>query len=174
VNFQQPLRAGLNDPARKSKPKSEFPFFGILDPDRQHVRYPFYMYKDGHDPIRVDDEDQEKQARFEGWDNISAATTSNKYLINWFWDLEDMSPRQLQVFAKEEYGVELPIESGQDKLFSCVVDLARNAPQNQNRLILMAHTVQMNYDATLAEIQRMVENPAPGWETETVSFEVEL
>jgi hypothetical protein len=96
---------------------------------------------------------------------------SNKQLINWFWDLEDMSPRQLVVFAKDEYGVDLPIDAGQDRLFKAVVELTRCAPQNRNRLVLMAHEIYMEYDATVAEIRRMMDNPK-GMEAETVTFEV--
>jgi len=122
-------------------------------------KYPCWLYHNDHDPKVVYDDSEEAQARLEGYDHITASMMSNKYLINWFWDLEDMSPRQLQVYAQEEFGVDLPIEAGQEKLFQAVTELTRFAPQNRNRLVFMAHTIQMNYEAALAEIQRIMDIP---------------
>lgn len=136
--------------------------------------FPHWLYKDGDEPFMVHDSTEEAQAKSLGFDAVTPKGMSNRYLVNWFWDLEDMSPRQLQVFAKEEYDVDLPIEAGQDRLFKCVLELTRYAPQNRNRLVLMAHTIKMQYDETLEEIRRMVTPGALGVESETVSFEVEM
>ena len=136
--------------------------------------YPYWLYKDGDEPFMVHDSVEEAQAKSLGFDAITPKGMSNRYLVNWFWDLEDMSPRQLQVFAKEEYDVDIPIEAGQERLFKAVCELTRFAPQNKNRLVLMAHTIKMQYDETLEEIRRMVLPDAAGVECETVSFEVEI
>jgi len=139
------------------------------------VKYPCALYKDGFDPMIVNNEEEEQSARADGFDSLTASAMANPYLTNWVWDLEDMSPKQLVVFAKDEYDIDLPIEAGQNKLFKAVCLLARHAPQNRNRLVLMGHTIKMNYDATLDEIRRMVDNPTGlGMESETISFEVEL
>lgn len=135
-------------------------------------RYPLWLYKDGVDPLLVKDTCEEDAARQDGFDSITAGILANKHLINWFWDLEDMSARQLKIYAQEEYGVDLPVEAGQEKLFKAVCELTRHAPQNRNRLVLMAHTIKMNYDATLAEIERMLKPGALGVESETETFEV--
>ena len=134
--------------------------------------YPCWLYKEGAEPILVSDSVYEKQLRAEGYDSITAAAMSNRSLINWFWDLEDMSPKQLCVFAREEYGVDLPIEAGQEKLFKAVCELTRFAPQNENRLILMAHTMAMNLDATMEEIKRMQLPGINGVERDVQTFEV--
>lgn len=156
-------------------PKFEFPFQGVnlLGRGAAHApRYPRYLYKEGADPLRVESEKEEERARAQGYDNMTAAAMANKQLINWFWDLEDMSPKQLAVFAREEYGVDLPIDAGQDRLFKAVVELTRSAPQNRNRMVLMAHEVIMEYDATIEEIRRLASGPSSGCETETIEFEV--
>ena len=144
--------------------KYEMLFMGVDDGGRA-PQYPKWMYKDGCEPLLIYDSATEKKAALDGYDIFTAAALSNRYLVNWFWDLEDMSVKQLHVFAQEEYGVNLPIEAGQDKLFAAVVELTRNAPQNRNRLVFMAHTIQMNYQETLNEIRRMADSP-PGTETE--------
>lgn len=136
--------------------------------------YPRWMYKEDSSPLLVNNCDEEEKARLEGYDTISAGSLSNPYLINWFWDLEDFSAKQIHVFALEEYGVDLPIEAGQEKLFKAVCELTRAAPQNRNRLVLMAHTMKLNYDETLEEIRRTVSPGAQGVETETTTFEVEM
>ena len=121
--------------------------------------YPHWLYKDGYDPVLVKNTDQEQKWVSEGYDTITAGRMSNKHLINWVWDLEDFSPRQLRVFALEEYGVDLPEDAKQETLFKAVMELTRAAPQNQNRLILMAHTIKMNYDETLNQIRDMIKVP---------------
>jgi len=156
----------------KHKPSGcfEMMFMGF---DGQPVpAYPRYMYRDGYEPRLINSPEEEKQARKEGWDTITAAAMSNRHLVNWVWDLEDFSPRQLVVFAHDEFGVNLPVDAGQEKLFRAVTELARFAPQNRNRLVLMAHTIAMNYDATLEEIRRMAKGEGQNLVTETESFEV--
>lgn len=148
-------------------------FRGLYHPDHAPV-YPKWMYQDGFDPLKVESTDEEKQAKLEGWDIISPQQTANRHLINWAWDLEDMSPRQLIVFAREEFDIELPIEAGQDKLFKAVTELTKFAPQNRNRLVLMAHTISMEYDATQDEIRRMIAGEGRDLEHETETFEVYL
>ena len=155
-----------------NRPKEfELMFMGL---NKEHMpQFPHWMHKENATPILVNNTDEDKDARAKGYDNITAAAMSNRYMINWFWDFEDFSPRQLVVFAKEEYGVELPIEAGQEKLFQAVCELTRFAPQNQNRLILMAHTMKMNYDETLEEIRRVMANPGEA-NVVTETFEVML
>jgi len=119
--------------------------------------YPHWMHQEGTEPVLVHDKKQEMAARKKGYDNITAAAMSNRNLNNWFWDLEDLSPRQLIVFAQDEYGVDLPEDAGQETLFKAVCKLSRYSPQNRGRLILMAHEIKMEYDATLEEIRRLAD-----------------
>lgn len=147
-------------------------FGGIAVPGYHGPRYPRMLYKDGEPPRKVSNETEEAAAAADGYDAVSASVLSNKYLINWVWDLEDMSPRQLRVFARDEYGVELPEDATQETLYRCVLKLAKHAPQNSNRLVLMAHTVKMNYDATLEEIRRLQGENVNGVETETIELEI--
>ena len=123
------------------------------------------MYQEGMDAVAVQNTDEEADARLKGFDALTAGMMSNKYLSNWFWDLEDLSAKQLVVFAQDEYQVDLPIEAGQEKLFQAVCRLSKAAPKNRDRIVLMAHTVKLNYEETLAEIRRATESPAEGYET---------
>lgn len=151
------------------KKRFEMMFMGL---NREHMpQYPHWMHKDGCEPLLVNNTDEDNGAKDKGYDNITSAAMSNRYLINWFWDLEDFSVKQLHTFAKEEYGVDLPMEAGQEKLFQAVCELTRHAPQNRNRLILMAHTIKMNYDETLEEIKRVMMTPGDA-NIENECFEV--
>ena len=124
--------------------------------------YPKWMYKKGTSPVKVKNAGEEEQVRAKGWDNVSAGMMANKTLQNCFWDFEDMSAKQLAVYAMDEFGVDLPWDADQDRLFMAVIELAKHAPQNRNRLVLMAHTMKMNYDETLSEIRRMVSGDGQG------------
>jgi hypothetical protein len=137
------------------KLKLEFPFQGLRE-GNPYQKYPRYLYREGAPPFLVENTDEEEKARADGYDSITASALANKQLVNWYWDLEDMSAKQLVVFARDEFGIELPVEAGQTRLFKAVCELSKFAPQNRDRLVLMAHTIQMNYAATLEEIKRMV------------------
>jgi len=137
----------------------------------QVPEYPRWMYREDTVPVLIKDAAAEAEAREKGFDNITAAALSNRNLINFFWDLEDLSPRQLLVYAKDEFDVDLPAEARQETLFRAVCRLTRSAPQNRNRLVLMAHTIEMKYDACLSEIRRMTDGMGQDLETETVTEE---
>ena len=149
------------------KPDVEAPCPMIMNGD--YVRYPMYMYLgDSNEDLEfegsrsrcilVENTQQEEDALLRGYDHIHAGMMANKVLINWYWDLEDFSKKQLVIFAKEEFEIDLPIEATQIKLLNAVLLLTRHAPQNCNRIILMAHTIEMNYDETLSTIRKMVKD----------------
>ena len=148
---------------------SNLTFGGLFGPESPI--YPKWLYKNAKDPRKVVDTDDEDAARKEGWDNVTASMMSNKVMANWFWDLEDMSPKQLCVFAKDEYGVDLPHDADQEKLFKAVCELAKHAPQNKDRLVLMAHTVRLNYNETIEEIKRLFSEDCQNVEHETITEE---
>lgn len=102
-----------------------------------------------------------------------APQTANNAPINWFWDLEDLSPKQLIVYAREEFEVELPPDASQEHLFKLILKLTKFAPQNKDRMVLMAHTIKMNYDETLEEIKRMNKG-GNGFMTEVLTKEVTI
>src|SRR3972149_8852226 len=123
------------------------------------TQYPCWRYHRTLDPLLVNNKEEDEQCKKEGYDEPCAPLSANKQLINWFWDLEDMSPNQLRVFAMDEFEVDLPEDVSQECLMKVVCRLSKNSPQNQGRLVLMAHTIQMNYDATIEEIKRMQSVP---------------
>lgn len=132
--------------------------------------YPCWRYHHIKEPLLVKDAKEDEEARKQGYDDPMAPISANKQLMNWYWDLEDMSPKQLVVFAKDEFDVDLPIDAGQERLMGAVVELSRNSPQNRNRIVLMAHEIAMDYDASQREIRRMMEKEES--ETETQVFEL--
>lgn len=135
--------------------------------DGYDTYYPHWMYHRVHDPILVRDTAEEDDLKLKGFEAFGAIMTSNSQMQNWFWDLEDMSAKQLCVFAQDEFGVELPIDASQEKLFEAVCRLSKAAPQNQGRIALMAHTIRMNYDETIEQIKRGI----AGGVTETFTEE---
>ena len=97
-------------------------------------KYPAWRYHRVLEPAVANNTAEDEALREKGYDDPLAPISANKQLSNWYWDLEDMSPRQLVVFAKDEFGLDLPIEAGQERLFRSVLELSRWAPQNRGRI----------------------------------------
>jgi len=151
------------------KPDAEGIFMDFWG-NQKKEKYPSWRYHKFKDPIVVNDAEEDKQAGENGFEDPMMPACANRSLINWFWDLEDMSPWQLVIFCKDEYGVDLPIEAGQEKLFKTVMELGRWAPRNQGRIVLMAHTMEMNYDQTLETIRKMAGSGMSEIETKVVTI----
>src|SRR3989304_4397902 len=93
------------------------------------AKYPCWRYHRLLDPLLVKNTEEDEACRKQGYDDASAPITANKQLVNWYWDLEDMSPRQLRVFAKDEFDVDLPEDAKQESLMKAVMELSKCAPQ---------------------------------------------
>lgn len=167
----RPLTQGTMDYILETRPKRQALFMGFED--AVPPRYPHYLYHEDLEPLLVQNAQEEIEARAKGYDAFTMSMLANKTMSNWFWDLEDFSPKQLVVFAKDEYGVDLPIEAGQQVLYDSICKLSRTAPQNENRLVFIAQVMEMNLEATMAEIKRMT-GGGIDIEIETETFEVEL
>lgn len=150
----------------KKKKTAEAFFLGIRG-DGNEKYYPHWVYHKVHEPILVNDTSEEDASKLRGFEAVGPFILSNSSMQNWFWDLEDMSSKQLRVFAKDEFGVDLPEDARQEVLFSAVCKLSKAAPQNQGRIALMAHTIRMNYDETIEQIRRGI----AGGVTETITEE---
>ena len=120
--------------------------------------YPAWRYHDFNEPILVNDEKEDKQAEARGWIAPESKVTSVDHLSNWRHDLEDMTAKQLVLFAKEEFGVDLPVEAGDVRLVKAMWRLTHIAPQHSGRICLLAQSVELDYDKTVAEIYGLAED----------------
>ena len=120
--------------------------------------YPAWRYHEFHEPIIVHDTEEDEKFTAQGYINARhQVTTACRYLINWRFDLEDFTPRQLAQFAKDEFEVNLPIQAGAEELFRCLYKLHVSDPRNQENIVLMAHSIRMEYDATCKYIKDVAE-----------------
>lgn len=131
-------------------------------------RYPAWRYHKIREPILVSNTDEDIQARKNGYSLADSVVRHKPYLMNFMLDFEDLTARQIVVYVKEEFGVDLPIEAGHTKLLKAIWRLMLNSPKNKDRIVLLAQSVRMNYDETLKEIKRVIETSETEVEREEV------
>jgi hypothetical protein len=127
-------------------------------PGREYKPYPAWRYHEWLEPIIVQGTEEDERAKEGGWIEHNKPITASRCLLNQRFDLEDMSARQLAQYAKDEFGVDLPVEAGKEKLFKSIWKMSINAPENRDRVVLMAHSLEMNYDETQAQILKQIRN----------------
>ena len=125
----------------------------------EHLKpYPSWRYHELFPPVIVHDTAEDEAAQHQGWKTLDTPSTGVQHLCNWRHDLEDMTAKQLVLFALEEFGVELPIEAGEEKLVKAMWELTHIAPQHSGRITLLAQSVKMDYDEVCAEIHAAAED----------------
>ncbi len=138
--------------------------------DVEDIRYPAWRYHNVLDPIMVKNTEEDEEAKKKDYGRISPTAMGCTGLTNWVWDIEDMSPKQLVVYAKEEWDIDLPVEADQEHLQKAIFELARWAPNNRGRLTFMAHQIKMNLDEVQQEIRDLTINGMS--EVEEKRFEI--
>jgi hypothetical protein len=147
------LMANPEDDPQKNLPDGIF-FNGF--PGEKVKEYPAWRYHEWLEPVMVHGTKEDEKVQRQGWMKHNKPVTAVRYLLNQRFDLEDMSARQLAQYARDEYGVDLPVEAGKEKLFKSIWRLSMNAPENEGRVVMMANAIEMNYDETQSEIRRLV------------------
>jgi len=127
-------------------------------PGEDEKPYPAWRYHEWLEPIIVADVEADEKAQAQGWYVHNKPITMVRHLLNQRFDLEDFSARQLVQYAKDEFGVELPVDAGREKLFKTIWKLSVNAPENKDRVVLMAVALEMNYEEEQSEIARMAKD----------------
>lgn len=143
-------------------------FLGMYDSRRR--KYPAWRYHKILEPIVVKNTEEDNACQKKGYETIGVPITANRNLANWYWDLEDLSPKQLVMFAKEEYGVELPGDAKQETLLKAIFELTKAFIDNQGNLVFMAHTIKMDYDKIIEEIQKSAKDGFSEYETEVIEI----
>lgn len=135
--------------------KSPGIFFEAMDRFGRPISYPAWRYHAIYEPRIVNNTEQDLQAEKEGWKNPQVPITAVQGFSNFYHDLEDMTPRQLVYYAKSEFGAELPEVAGKQKLLHAIWRLFMVSPKSRNRMVLLAQSIEMNYDETVKEIERL-------------------
>ncbi|MCK5616759.1 hypothetical protein KAR91_83630 [Candidatus Pacearchaeota archaeon] len=130
--------------------------------------YPAWRYHKVHEPLEVANTAEDIQVEKKGYRPLANIASKAPHLMNHMADFEDMSPRQLVLYAREEFDVELPAEASHGKLLKVIWKLMVNSPKNKDRIVLLAQSVRMNYTETLKEIKRVIETPEAVTEREVV------
>jgi hypothetical protein len=135
--------------------KNKIYFMGI---GNNVKKYPVWRYHEIHEPLLVNNTAEDEDAKSKGWDNIEASATGNNHFVNWRHDLEDMTAKQLILFAKEEYGVDFPVGATCEQLVKAIWQLTKAAPQHSGRITLLAQTIEMDYDEVCDELYKMAKD----------------
>ena len=129
--------------------------------------YPAWRYHKIREPIIVNDTEEDKQAEGKGFHRLDTLKHTS-ILMNHMNDFEDMSTRQLRLYIKEEFNVDLPPEANKLLLMKAVWKLSMTSPENKDRVVLLAQSIRMNYDETLEEIKKAMNDPEVEYEKEVI------
>lgn len=121
--------------------------------------YPAWRYHKLYEPILVYSTEEDERAHDDGWDPPTEFITAVPRLSNFFHDLEDFTPRQLILYAREEFGVKFPPQATKEMLIKAIWHLYQEAPKHKGRMVLLAQSIKMNYDETIKEIERRSHTP---------------
>lgn len=133
-------------------------FFERLDRLGHDKKYPAWRYHAVYEPVVVNNEKEDIEAREQGWQQMKAPVTAHQAFHNFYHDLEDMNCRQLVKYAKDEFGADLPAEAGKSKILWALWRMATGSPKTKERVVLLAQSIRMNLDETHAQIRRMAGN----------------
>lgn len=147
------------DDTQQGPPKGEAIFVGLGGKIKAAKPYPAWRYHELYEPIIVNNWKEDKRAKEKGWNPPEEFITALPRLSNFFHDLEDFNERQLILYAREEFGVNFPPQATKEMLIKAIWHLYLDAPKHQGRMILLAQSINMNYDETVKEIQRLAEDP---------------
>ena len=143
----------MSNPENERQPDGIF----VIGPPGASKKYPAWRYHEWLEPLIVQDTAADDKAKMQGWFEHNKPITMSRHLLNQRFDLEDMTARQLVAYARDEFGVDLPSEAGKEKLFKSIWRLSMNAPENEGRIVMMAHAIKLNYDETQLEIQKLAD-----------------
>jgi hypothetical protein len=130
--------------------------------------YPAWRYHKINEPICVENTDEDLKVQKEGYKPLANIASKSPHLMNFMADFEDMSPKQIVLYVKEEFDIDLPVEAKQTKLLQVIWRLMLNSPKNKDRIVLLAQSIRMNYDETVKEIKRVVQSEEAEVETEEI------
>lgn len=131
-------------------------FQGIFGADEG--AYPQWRYHKFYEPKIVYNSDEDAIASQQGWKGIEPSALTPTRMINFATDFEDLSKRQIVLYAHVHFGVDLPLGASKEALVKGIWYLYQNKPEYKDRMVLLAQSAEMNYDETLIEIKKAVEN----------------
>ena len=130
-------------------------FIEKLDRQGGPKSYPAWRYHDLLEPIIVNDADEDMRAIENGYHKMIAPVTAHQSFSNFYHDLEDFNNRQLCQSAFDEFGAVLPVEAPKTKLLGAIWRIVTNSTKTKDRIVLLAHSIRMNYDETVETIRKM-------------------
>ena len=123
----------------------------------QSKPYPAWRYHKWLEPQIVHNTDEDEELQAQGYAEAEATIEMNTYLLNWRHDLEEMSARQLSLFLKEEFELDIPYQVGKEYLFQLIWKLYMFSPASKDQIALIAEVVELNYDKAQSGIKEIAE-----------------
>lgn len=127
---------------------------------KDEVFYPAWRYHKYFDPVLVHNTDEDETAKGNGWESIEASVFAPSKLKNFGPDFEELSPRQLCLYAKSKFNIDLSPKTSPDKLIQALYRLYTNDPGSKDDVVLLAQSMEMDLDQTMAAIRENVKNPS--------------
>ena len=120
--------------------------------------YPAWRYHEFYEPQIVHNTAEDICASEEGWKGIEPSPLTPYRMRNFGTDFEDLTERQILLYAHVHFGVDLPLGASKEALVKAIWLLYQGEPGIKDNMVLLAQSAEMNYDETLLELKKAVKN----------------
>jgi len=125
-------------------------------PHGYREEYPQWRWHKNGSVMLVESQDEDDEALEKGYQEVNPSHIRPNALMNLAQDFENMTDRQLHLYAKEHFEIDLPVGAPRASIMKGIFRLFTADPFTKDRLVLLARSIEMNLDQTQIDIQRMV------------------
>lgn len=131
-------------------------FQGIFGEEEK--QFPQWRYHKYYEPRLVNNTEEADAAKAQGYHCVAEDAFTPTRFKNFGYDFQELNERQLQNYALNKFEIDLSNVTDKDKLIQVLNRLYLETAEHREDIVLLAQSIEMEYDQTVADIRKNVEN----------------